>query len=245
MLHNVLPRQLPQVGRERFEAALAAVGIAPDRRPQTLSVEEWLALVGGARPARPPPAVTVRPADRAASRRACAPAKVNLASRSPAAARTATTSCARCSCAWTSPTRLDASTGGGAERRRTTWSSRATRTARSRATWCCARVAALRRAAPDAGRRCPALGVRADQAHPDGRRLGGGSTDAAAALRWRPARGRVDARRAPSWRRSRRGSGADVPFFAGRRTARRWSTGIGERVEPLPPLRIDRWACCW
>lgn len=44
MLHNVLPRQLPQVGRERFEAALGNVGIAPDRRPQTLSVGEWLAL---------------------------------------------------------------------------------------------------------------------------------------------------------------------------------------------------------
>lgn len=44
MLHNVLPRQLPQVGRERFDAALAAVAIAPDRRPQTLSVGEWIAL---------------------------------------------------------------------------------------------------------------------------------------------------------------------------------------------------------
>ena len=44
MLHNVLPRQLPQVGRERFEVAMATVGIAPDRRPQTLSVEEWIAL---------------------------------------------------------------------------------------------------------------------------------------------------------------------------------------------------------
>ena len=44
MLHNVLPRQLPGVGRERFTAALAAAGIAADRRPQTLSVEEWLAL---------------------------------------------------------------------------------------------------------------------------------------------------------------------------------------------------------
>ena len=44
MLHNVLPRQLPQVGRERFEAAMAQVGISPDRRPQTLSVDEWLAL---------------------------------------------------------------------------------------------------------------------------------------------------------------------------------------------------------
>ena len=44
MLHNVLPRQLPQVGRDRFDDALARVGIAPDRRPQTVSVEEWLAL---------------------------------------------------------------------------------------------------------------------------------------------------------------------------------------------------------
>jgi 16S rRNA (adenine1518-N6/adenine1519-N6)-dimethyltransferase len=44
MLHNVLPRQLPQVGRERFVAALEEVGVAPDRRPQTLSVEDWMAL---------------------------------------------------------------------------------------------------------------------------------------------------------------------------------------------------------
>ena len=44
MLHNVLPRQLPQVGRERFDKALAEVGIAPDRRPQTVSVEDWMAL---------------------------------------------------------------------------------------------------------------------------------------------------------------------------------------------------------
>jgi 16S rRNA (adenine1518-N6/adenine1519-N6)-dimethyltransferase len=44
MLHNVLPRQLPQVGRERFDAALATAGISPDRRPQTVSVEEWIVL---------------------------------------------------------------------------------------------------------------------------------------------------------------------------------------------------------
>ena len=44
MLHNVLPRQLPAVGRERFEKALVEVGIASDRRPQTLSVDDWLAL---------------------------------------------------------------------------------------------------------------------------------------------------------------------------------------------------------
>ena len=50
MLHNVLPRQLPQVGRERFEAALRSVGIASDRRPQTVSVEEWLALAAAVGP---------------------------------------------------------------------------------------------------------------------------------------------------------------------------------------------------
>jgi 16S rRNA (adenine1518-N6/adenine1519-N6)-dimethyltransferase len=44
MLHNVLLRQLSHLGRERINGALAAAGIAADRRPQTVSVEEWLAL---------------------------------------------------------------------------------------------------------------------------------------------------------------------------------------------------------
>jgi 16S rRNA (adenine1518-N6/adenine1519-N6)-dimethyltransferase len=43
MLHNVLTRQLP-VEPARVDAALAAAGIAPDRRPQTLAVGEWLVL---------------------------------------------------------------------------------------------------------------------------------------------------------------------------------------------------------
>lgn len=43
MIHNVLSRQLP-VNAERVDAALAGAGIAPDRRPQTLAVGEWLAL---------------------------------------------------------------------------------------------------------------------------------------------------------------------------------------------------------
>ncbi len=43
MIHNVLSRQLP-VDAARVDAALAATGIAPDRRPQTLAVGEWLAL---------------------------------------------------------------------------------------------------------------------------------------------------------------------------------------------------------
>jgi 16S rRNA (adenine1518-N6/adenine1519-N6)-dimethyltransferase len=42
-LHNVLARQLPISGAEA-EAALAAAGIDGNRRPQTLSVDEWLAL---------------------------------------------------------------------------------------------------------------------------------------------------------------------------------------------------------
>jgi 16S rRNA A1518/A1519 N6-dimethyltransferase RsmA/KsgA/DIM1 with predicted DNA glycosylase/AP lyase activity len=44
MIHNVLARQLPGLERGRLEAALAACSIAPERRPQTLAVEEWLAL---------------------------------------------------------------------------------------------------------------------------------------------------------------------------------------------------------
>ncbi len=44
MLHNVLLRQLPGLQRDRLAAALAQCAIAPDRRPQTLSVDEWLAL---------------------------------------------------------------------------------------------------------------------------------------------------------------------------------------------------------
>jgi 16S rRNA (adenine1518-N6/adenine1519-N6)-dimethyltransferase len=52
MLHNVLPRQLP-VPSERVDAALAATGIAPDRRPQTLSVQEWIELVAALGPIGP------------------------------------------------------------------------------------------------------------------------------------------------------------------------------------------------
>jgi 16S rRNA (adenine1518-N6/adenine1519-N6)-dimethyltransferase len=44
MLHNVLTRQLP-VEPAQVTAALAAAGIASDRRPQTLAVGEWLALL--------------------------------------------------------------------------------------------------------------------------------------------------------------------------------------------------------
>lgn len=43
MIHNVLSRQLP-FDAGRVAAALATVGIDPDRRPQTLAVGEWLAL---------------------------------------------------------------------------------------------------------------------------------------------------------------------------------------------------------
>jgi len=44
MLHNVLARQLPMPA-PRVLAALEAAGIAPDRRPQTLSVEDWIRLL--------------------------------------------------------------------------------------------------------------------------------------------------------------------------------------------------------
>jgi 16S rRNA (adenine1518-N6/adenine1519-N6)-dimethyltransferase len=44
MIHNVLARQLPGLDRGRVDAALEACAIAPDRRPQTLSIDEWLSL---------------------------------------------------------------------------------------------------------------------------------------------------------------------------------------------------------
>jgi len=44
MIHNVLARQLRGIDAARVQAALATCAIAPERRPQTLSVEEWLAL---------------------------------------------------------------------------------------------------------------------------------------------------------------------------------------------------------
>ncbi|MDP9293376.1 MAG: 16S rRNA (adenine(1518)-N(6)/adenine(1519)-N(6))-dimethyltransferase RsmA, partial [Actinomycetota bacterium] len=54
MLRNVLGRQLragpdgasgPLVGQAQVDAALAAAGIEGDRRPQTLSVEDWIRLL--------------------------------------------------------------------------------------------------------------------------------------------------------------------------------------------------------
>ena len=44
MIHNVLARQLPGLDRVRLDRALAGCGVDLDRRPQTLSVDEWLAL---------------------------------------------------------------------------------------------------------------------------------------------------------------------------------------------------------
>ncbi len=49
MLHNVLSRQLP-IEPATVAAALAEVGIAGDRRPQTLGVGEWIALLGALGP---------------------------------------------------------------------------------------------------------------------------------------------------------------------------------------------------
>ncbi|MFL5727546.1 MAG: 16S rRNA (adenine(1518)-N(6)/adenine(1519)-N(6))-dimethyltransferase RsmA [Chloroflexota bacterium] len=44
MIHNVLVRQLP-LEPSRVDAALEAAAIAPDRRPQTIAVGEWLKLL--------------------------------------------------------------------------------------------------------------------------------------------------------------------------------------------------------
>lgn len=44
-VHNGLARELP-VNREQVEAALAACRVDPERRPQTLTLEEWACLAG-------------------------------------------------------------------------------------------------------------------------------------------------------------------------------------------------------
>jgi 16S rRNA (adenine1518-N6/adenine1519-N6)-dimethyltransferase len=50
MLHNVLVRQLPRIGAAQIDAALAATAIDPDRRPQTLSMDEWFRLAAALGP---------------------------------------------------------------------------------------------------------------------------------------------------------------------------------------------------
>ncbi len=52
MLHNVLARQLPALAA-RVPGALETAGIAPDRRPQTLSVAEWIRLLRALEPLDP------------------------------------------------------------------------------------------------------------------------------------------------------------------------------------------------
>lgn len=42
-IHNGLTRELP-IDRELVEAALSACGVLPDRRPQTLTIDEWSCL---------------------------------------------------------------------------------------------------------------------------------------------------------------------------------------------------------
>ncbi len=49
-VHNGLSRELP-LDRPVVEAALATCAIAPDRRPQTLTVDEWVCLFGELGPA--------------------------------------------------------------------------------------------------------------------------------------------------------------------------------------------------
>jgi 16S rRNA (adenine1518-N6/adenine1519-N6)-dimethyltransferase len=51
-LHNGLGRELP-IEREALAAGLAACGIDPERRPQTLSVDEWACLAGQLTPHLP------------------------------------------------------------------------------------------------------------------------------------------------------------------------------------------------
>jgi len=49
-IHNGLGRELPLVP-EALESALETCGVSRDRRPQTLSVDEWACLATGLAPA--------------------------------------------------------------------------------------------------------------------------------------------------------------------------------------------------
>lgn len=51
-VHNGLSRELP-VEREVVEAALSRCGVDPERRPQTLTVDEWACLAADLAPAEP------------------------------------------------------------------------------------------------------------------------------------------------------------------------------------------------
>ena len=53
MIHNVLVRQLAGVPRERIDEALDSCSIDPQRRPQTLSVAEWISLHAALSPLPP------------------------------------------------------------------------------------------------------------------------------------------------------------------------------------------------
>jgi 16S rRNA (adenine1518-N6/adenine1519-N6)-dimethyltransferase len=66
MIRNVLVRQLP-LDRSRLDAALASARIAPDRRPQTLAVDEWLALLAAIGPVGPDRRGRGRPSDESVS----------------------------------------------------------------------------------------------------------------------------------------------------------------------------------
>ena len=109
-------------------------------------------------------------------------------------------------------------------------------TAPSRATWCCGRSTAFRAARPTARRSTGAARARSrlHKRIPMGAGLAGGSADAAAALRLLAVVGTRMPRRPADPALAAR-LGADVPFFLSPARARRLVTGVGERVEPLPP----------
>lgn len=88
-----------------------------------------------------------------------------------------------------------------------------------------------------AGRRLPAR-FRLVKRIPAGAGLGGGSSDAAAALRALARLHRLDLDLGPV----ASGLGADVPFFLGGAAA--WATGRGERLEPAAP-RPGWYALAW
>ena len=224
-IHNGLSRELPVDRERRRRTALAACGVDPERRPQTLTLDEWACLAS-----RLGRLLVSTPL------RLEAPAKLNLTLRvvgrrdgrlPPPREPTSSCSSSPIGCCCCRAAAACASSGEAADR-----AARSTRPTSPGAAWWRGS-----RAEPELA--CLALEKRI----PVAAGLGGGSSDAAAAWRlgraWRgAARGRAGE---DDWRRWR-AIGADVPFFAACRAA---AARDGDRRAHRADRAAGRATSCW
>ena len=252
MLHNVLPRQLP-IDPATIAAALAEVGIASDRRPQTLGVGEWIALLGALGPIpadrrgrRGGGRAVTAPRGRVTPVVRVAPAKLNLTlavvGRRPDGFHLLHSVMVTLDLA--DRLTLDPAFGP-ADRLHVvgTASSPAPDLGPVQENLVLRAIAAARTAIRAAGddRPLPALAVRLEKRIPAAAGLGGGSSDAVAALdgaleawgvRGPPGRGDAHGRR--------RVARVGLPVLRGRRLGGRRGTGRARAAGPAAPRRLPR-----